>query len=86
MLYEDPKGIKLHIESDWVLKVKNNIYRQRQAGRVWNKFLMEKLTSSAVVFRQRKVDECVLYQGESIYILYTDDNILAGPDEEERSC
>ena len=77
------KGIELNIESDWVLKINNNMYRQRQAGRVWNKFLMEKLTSSAVVFRQRKVDECVLYQGESIYILYTDDNILAGPDEEE---
>ena len=44
---------------------------------------MEKLTSPEFVFRQRKVDECVLYQGESIYILYTDDNILAGPDEEE---
>ena len=77
------KSIELHIESDLVLKINNNIYMQRQAGRVWNKFLMEKLISSAVVFRQRKVDKCVLYQGESIYILYTDDNILAGPDEEE---
>ena len=77
------KGIELNIESDWVLKINNNMYRQRQAGRVWNKFLMEKLTSSAVVFRKIKVDKCVLYQGESIYILYTDDNILAGPDEEE---
>ena len=37
---------------------------------------MEKLTSSAVIFRQSKIDGCVFYWGK--IILYTDDYILAG--------
>ena len=44
---------------------------------------MGKLTISTVGFRQIKIDDPVFYQGESMYILYTDDYILAGPDEEE---
>ena len=44
---------------------------------------MGKITSSSVRFRQSNIDECVLYQGKSIYILYTDYSILEGPDEEE---
>ena len=77
------KGIEVHSDTDWVLNVKNNIHKQRQAGRLWNKFLVGKLTSSADGFRQSKIDECVFYQIESIYILYTDNYILEGPDEEE---
>ena len=44
---------------------------------------MGKITSSSVRFRQSIIDKCVLYQGKSIYILYTDYSILEGPDEEE---
>ena len=29
---------KVQSEIEWVLKVNNNIYRQRQIGRVWNEF------------------------------------------------
>ena len=29
------------------------------------------------------MDECVLYRGQTVYILYTDDTILARPDPEE---
>ena len=29
------------------------------------------------------MDECVFYRGKTLYILYTDDSILAGPDPEE---
>jgi hypothetical protein len=36
-----------------------------------------------VGFVQSKVDECVLYHGKTMYILYTNDSILAGPDEKE---
>jgi hypothetical protein len=36
-----------------------------------------------VGFVQSKYDECVFYYGKAIYVLYTDDSILAGPDEEE---
>ena len=34
-------------------------------------------------FKQSKVDECVFYRGKTIYVLYTDDSILASPDQKE---
>jgi hypothetical protein len=70
-------------DTDYVLKVEKNIYGQRQAGRVWNKHLVSILTSKGIGFKQSGVDECVFYKGKSIYVLYTDDSILAGPDEAE---
>ena len=48
-----------------------------------DKHLVSKLTSKAVGFTQSTVDECVFYRDRSIYVLYTDDSILAGPDESE---
>ena len=70
-------------DTDYLLKVEKNIYGQKQAGRVWNKHLVSKLTSKQVGFTQSQVDECVFYKGSCIYVLYTDDSILAGPDETE---
>jgi hypothetical protein len=34
-------------------------------------------------FVQSKIDECVFYRGQVMYVLYTDDSILAGPDKKE---
>ena len=34
-------------------------------------------------FKQSKVDECVFYRGKTLYVLYTDDSLLAGPDKKE---
>jgi len=76
-----PKGIQIHEEGNWVLQVKKNIYGQKQAGRVWNKYLVGKLVS--IGFKVSEHDECIFFRGKSIYLLYTDDSILAGPDEEE---
>ena len=61
----------------YVLKCNKNIYGQRQAGRVWNQFLIKKL--KRIGFRQSSIDSCVLYRGKTIYVLYTDDSIIAGP-------
>ena len=36
-----------------------------------------------MVFELSQVDECVLYRWKTIYVLYTYDSILAGPDQEE---
>ena len=47
---------------------------QKQAGRVWNNYLIEKLES--IGFQQSEHDECVLYRGKVIYVLYTDDTII----------
>ena len=34
-------------------------------------------------FTQSAFDECVFYHGKSLYVLYTDDSILTGPDQTE---
>ena len=68
-------------QDEYVLKIRKNIYGQKQAGRVWNKHLVTKLKSAG--FKQSSIDDCVFYRGSSIYVLYTDDSILAGPDERE---
>jgi hypothetical protein len=61
---------------------KKNIYGQKQGGRVWNLYLIDKLVNE-IGFTQSRHDECVFYRGNVIYLLYTDDSILAGPDEDE---
>lgn len=84
---EVPKGFrvdrKLEKESkEYVLKLHRNIYGQKQAGRVWNQYLVKKLIDK-VGFVQSKVDECVFYKEEIVYVLYTDDSIIAGPDKDK---
>ena len=68
---------KVIFDNDWLLNYKKNKYGKHQIGRVWNKLLVEKLTISEVGFRKIKIYEGMFYQGESIYILYTGDYILA---------
>ena len=79
-----PAGVVLEDGSDqrdYVLKIHRNIYGQKQAGRVWNKYLVSKLVELG--FKQSRVDECVFYRGKTLYVLYTDDSLLAGPDKNE---
>jgi Reverse transcriptase (RNA-dependent DNA polymerase)/GAG-pre-integrase domain len=78
-----PKGFTIQHGSprDYVLRINKNIYGQKQAGRVWNQHLVKRLAIAG--FKQSKVDECVFYKGKCIYVLYTDDSILAGPSDEE---
>jgi hypothetical protein len=66
---------------DYVLQIRKNIYGQKQVGRVWNQYLVKKLKK--IGFVQSKIDECVFYRGRVMYVLYTDDSILAGPDKKE---
>ena len=82
MLYEYLKGIEVQSDNNWVLEVNNNTYGQRQSGRVWNKFRVGKLTISAVRFRKSKIDECVFYWGEIMYVIYTDYSITVVIDKE----
>ena len=79
---EMPKGVKFDRPGKWALRVRKNIYGQKQAGRVWNQYLVDKLVNE-IGFRQSIHDECVFYYGKSVYILYADDSILAGPEEKE---
>ena len=78
-----PAGVTIEGKNpkDYVLKCNKNIYGQRQAGRVLNRYLIGKLKK--IGFRQSRIDSCVLYRGNTIYVLYTDDSIIAGPCREE---
>ena len=58
------------------------MYGQKQAGRVWNQYLVNKLINE-LGFTQSKIDECVFYRGRTMYVLYTDDSLLAGPCQKE---
>lgn len=79
-----PKGFEAVAEDgvERVLKLKRNVYGQVQAGRVWNDYLKDKLINE-LNFTQSKYDECVFFRGSIMYVLYTDDSILAGPDQQE---
>jgi Reverse transcriptase (RNA-dependent DNA polymerase) len=84
MYMEIPKGFTItdgDPEGDYVLQLHQNIYGQKQAGRVWNHYLVNHLQQ--VGFIQSEHDPCVFYKGKAIYILYTDNSILAGPNEQE---
>ena len=60
----------------------NNIYGQKNAGYIWNKYLVAKLINK-LHFTQSAVDKCMFYHDSSIYLLYIDNSILAGPDKNE---
>ena len=78
-----PKGFEVQCDVDqkYVLKLKKNLFGQKQAGRVWNEHLVGKLKS--IGFVQSDIDECLFYKGTAVFVLYTDDSILAGPNEDE---
>jgi hypothetical protein len=79
-----PKGFEVGGKKTqyFVLQLHKNMYGQKQAGRVWNQYLVNKLTKE-LKFEQSKVDECVLYRGKTMYALYMDNSILAGSDQAE---
>lgn len=64
---EVPQGINTATgnSKDMVLKLLKNIYRQKQAGCVWNSYLVEKLAS--IGFRPSLIDDCVFFRDEVIF-------------------
>ena len=38
-----PKGFEVKFDEEYVMKLKKNLFGQRQAGRVWNKHVNKKL-------------------------------------------
>ena len=80
---ELPQGIETvkGNSKDYVLKLLKNIYGQKQAGRVWNSFLVEKLTS--IGFQPSLIDDCVFFRDDVIFMVYVDDGIFIGNDDEK---
>eukprot|EP00546_Thalassionema_frauenfeldii_P000197 CAMPEP_0178937848 /NCGR_PEP_ID=MMETSP0786-20121207/25996_1 /TAXON_ID=186022 /ORGANISM="Thalassionema frauenfeldii, Strain CCMP 1798" /LENGTH=471 /DNA_ID=CAMNT_0020616487 /DNA_START=237 /DNA_END=1648 /DNA_ORIENTATION=+ len=62
---------------DYLLELKKNLYGTKNAGRIWNQYLTDKLVKE-VGFTQSEVEECVFYKGKTMCVLYTDDSIIAG--------
>jgi hypothetical protein len=74
-----PKGCSIEGDSDeWAMKVINNIYGKKQAGRVWYKYLTNILMKD-LQFQQSKYDPCVMWKNACILVIYTDDTIITGP-------
>ncbi|KAL7459983.1 hypothetical protein ACHAXS_000454 [Conticribra weissflogii] len=82
---ELPQGIetKYSISKDHVLKLLANLYGQKQAGSVWNQYLMDKLAS--IGLKQSAVDECIFYRNNIVFIVFTeyiDNGIFLGPSDQ----
>jgi hypothetical protein len=66
---------------DYVLKLEKNLNGQKQAGRVWYLHLKKNLLKLG--FKPSEHDECIFFYGKTIFIVYTDDTILLGLDQQE---
>ncbi len=78
---ELPQGIQtMHGNSkNHMLKLEKNIYGQKQAGCVWNLFLVDKLLS--IRFTTSLIDDCVFFRDDIIFMVYVDDGIFLGNDD-----
>ena len=66
---EIPKGFDVD-ESDnqrYAIRLKANVYGQKQAERVWNKYLVTNLIK--IGFVPSEINECVFYKYGMIYVL-----------------
>ena len=82
---EIPRGYDLgkgKSKMDYALLLHGNVYGQKQAARVWYKYLESRLVQRAG-FTKSKVDDCIFYKGNVMYVLYTDDSVLFGPTQKE---
>ncbi len=83
MYMELPTGIhtKHGNFKDHVLKLLANIYGQKQAGHVWNSYLITKLRE--INFKQSLIDNCVFYWDDIFFIVYANNGIfLASLDQQ----
>jgi Reverse transcriptase (RNA-dependent DNA polymerase) len=80
---EIPSGFKVNkgAHKDSVLHLINNLYGQKQAGRVWNLYLSDGLKKMG--FKQSENDPCIYWRNQSLIVIYTDDTIVTGPDASE---
>ena len=78
MFMHVPQGFRS--QEGKVFLLKQNLYGQKQAGRVWNNHLSQALISK-LGFIQIKFDECVFFRKGVILLMYVDDGIILGPDQ-----
>ena len=68
MYMELPMGIKTKLgnSKSHMLKLLSNLYGQKQAGHLWNQYLVYKLL--VIAFTQSLIDECKFYHDNVIFI------------------
>ena len=64
-----------------VLKLLKNLYGQKQAGRVWNIHLHNKLMK--IGFTQCKYNDCFYFRSKTLFVLYVDNGIFALPNDKD---
>ena len=75
--------IKYGNSKELILKLLANLYGQKQAGQVWNSYIINKHLK--INFKQSLIDDCVFYRGDVIFIVYIDNGIFLGLSEEQLS-
>ncbi len=75
---ELPQGIQTATgnSKDHVLQLLKNIYGQKQAGRVWKEYLVDKLDS--IGFKPSLIGSSVFYRDDVIFMVYVDNGIFLG--------
>ena len=83
MYMELPHGIRTKFGDGktHVLKLKKNLYGQKQTGRVWNEYLGKGLRE--IGFKQSRVDPCIFYRDNLLFFFYVDDGVFVGSTEDE---
>jgi hypothetical protein len=82
MYMEVPQGFNVDgARRDYCLKLRKNLYGQKQAGRVWNQYLHDGLLARG--FTQSSVDMCVYYRKSVMLMIYVDDGIFIGPKQQD---
>ena len=59
------------------LKLVRNVYGQKQAGHIWNKYMDQGMKE--IGFKPSSFDPCLYYQGSIIFLVYIDDCIVLVP-------
>ena len=62
-----------------VLKLKRNVYGQKEAGQVWNQYMDQGMKS--IGFTPSKSDPCLYYRKSIIFLVYIDDCIVFGQND-----
>jgi hypothetical protein len=65
---------------DYVLKLEKNLYGQKTSRK---STVPTSEKEPVETWIQTEHDECVFYYGKTVFIVYTDDTILLGPDKDE---
>ena len=77
-----PQGYKRNgiTRKTHALKLLCNVYGQKQAGRVWNKFMDQGMRE--IAFKPSQFDPCLYYPGSVVFLVYIDDCIVFGPSDQ----